>query len=166
MRLLRRRADARVQEATALHAAGDFVRARELALEIVEDGDPSLEVLRGLAELEYLLGDYASAEPRLRQVVAMAGGAVAGGGAAEVALALVYLQTNRFAESAGLFAGAEVELPIWELMTSFGEVPPYRLDWSGAAEASLSFVQTTTWELPCVRIEVDGSEVEARVDTG
>ena len=31
---------------------------------------------------------------------------------------------------------------------------------------SLPFVQTTTWELPCVRIEVNGLEVEARIDTG
>lgn len=31
---------------------------------------------------------------------------------------------------------------------------------------ALPFVQTTTWELSCVRIEVDGREMEARIDTG
>jgi len=52
---------------------------------------------------------------------------------AEAALALVYLQTKRFAESHGLFAGIEpdIELPVWELMRSFGDEPPYRVDWRG-----------------------------------
>ena len=166
-RLRRRPRDSRVAEATALHAAGEFVRARELAAELVAEGEASLEVLRGLAELEYLLGDYGAAEPLLRRVVERAGRDVAARVDAEVALALVYLQTNRYAEAAGLFAGLDgIVLPIWELMKSFGDEEPYRTDWGGAAEVALPFVQTATWELPCVRIAVDGIEVEARIDTG
>jgi hypothetical protein len=169
LRLLRRRPrDPRVEEATAAHAAGDFVRARNVAAEIVADGDASLEAVRGLAELEYLLGRYDAAEPLLRRVVEAAGRNVDLRVDAEVALALVILQTNRFSEAGSLFAGLGqgIELPLWELMKSFGNERPYRIDSGGETEAVLPFLQTTTWELPCVRIEVDGLEVEARIDTG
>jgi hypothetical protein len=161
VKLLRRRVDPRVEEATAAHAAGDFVRARELAADIVADGNPSLEALRGLAELEYLLGDYEGAEPLLRRVVEDAGRNVELRVDAEVALALVYLQTNRFAAARSLFAGLgdAVDLPLWKLMKSFGEEQPYWIEWGGETELALSFTQTTTWELPCVRIEVNGLEV-------
>ena len=166
-RLRRRSRDPRFEEATAAYAAGDLVRARELAREVVADGDPSLEALRGLAEVEYLLGGYEAAEPLLRRVVEGAGRRVDLRVDAEVALALVYLQTNRYAETGGLFAGIEaIDLPIWELMKSFGDEQPYRLDWRGASDVALPFVQTTTWELPCVRLEVNGLEVDARIDTG
>lgn len=94
MRLLRRKADPRIEAATAAHAAGNFVYPRELAVEVVADGHPSLEALRGLAELEYLLGDYDAAETLLRRVVEDAGRHTAVRVDAEVALVLVYLQTN------------------------------------------------------------------------
>ena len=45
MRFPCRRVEPRVARDTAAHAAGDFVTARELAREIVSDGDPSLEVI-------------------------------------------------------------------------------------------------------------------------
>jgi Aspartyl protease/Tetratricopeptide repeat len=168
VRLLRRKADPRIEAATAAYAAGDFLRARELAVEVVADGDHSLEALRGLAELEYLLGDYDAAERLLRRVVEDAGRKTAVRVDAEVALALVYLQTNRFAETHTLFAGLDgaIDLPLWELMKSFGDERPYRIDWAGEAAVALPFLQSTTWELPRVRIEVDGLEVDMRIDTG
>jgi tetratricopeptide (TPR) repeat protein len=129
-RFLRPKVDPRVEAATAAHAAGDFAGARELAREVVGDGDPSLEALQGLAELEYLLGEYGAAEPLLRRVVEEAGRNVRVRVDAEVALALVYLQTNRYSEARGLFAGLDgVDLPLWELMKSFGDEQPYRIDW-------------------------------------
>jgi gag-polyprotein putative aspartyl protease len=168
MRLLRRRVEPRVEEATAAYAAGDFVRARDLAAGIMADGNPSLDAVRGLAEVEYLLGDYDAAEPLLRHVVAEVGRNVELRVDAEVALALAYLQTNRFAAAGELFAGLgdAIQLPLWELMKSFGEEPPYRIDWRGEPELTLPFTQSTTWELPCVRIRVNGLEVDARIDTG
>ena len=168
MRRFRRRVDSRVEEAKTAHAAGDFARARELAAEVVAEGDPSLEVVRGLAELEYLLGNYEAAEPLLRRVVEDAGRNVDLRVDAEAALALVYLQTNRFEAAGTLFAGLgdAIDLPLWELMKSFGNEEPYRMEWGGETEVELAFTQTTTWELPCVRIAVDGLEVDARIDTG
>ncbi len=57
MRLFRRGADPRIEEAKAAHAVGDFARARDLALAVVAEGDPPLEAVHGLGELEYLLGN-------------------------------------------------------------------------------------------------------------
>jgi hypothetical protein len=101
----------------------------------------------------------------LYQVVARAGKDVEARADAEAALALVYLQTNRYAEARSLFAGIEdaVTLPIWDLMRSYGDDPPYRVE---GAEAAVPFLQETEWELPRVAIEIDGTPFEARIDTG
>jgi gag-polyprotein putative aspartyl protease len=166
-RLRRPTADPRLAAARAAHAAGDFVEARRLAVPLVEHG-ATLEAMRGLAELEYLLGDSGAAEDLLRRVVEESGRDVDARVDAEVALALVYFQTNRYAEANGLFAGLEdaVVLPIWELMRSFGDEPPYRIDSLGDGAVTLPFMQTSDWELPCVAIEIDGRQVDARIDTG
>ena len=166
-RLRRPTADPRLAAARAAHAAGDFVEARRLAAPLVEHG-ATLEAVRGLAELEYLLGDYGAAEDLLRRVVEESGRDVEARVDAEVALALVYFQTNRYAETHKLFAGIEdaVVLPIWELMRSFGDEPPYRIDSGGNGVVTLPFTQTTAWELPSVAIEIEGRKVDARLDTG
>jgi gag-polyprotein putative aspartyl protease len=152
LRILRRKVEPRAEEAAAAHAAGDA----------------SLEAVRGLGELEYLLGDYEAAELLLRRVVDDAGRNVDLRVDAEVALALVYLQTNRFAAADELFTGlrAEIDLPLWELMKSFGDEQPYRIEWGGEPEVIAPFTQATTWELPRVEVAVNGWAVEARIDTG
>jgi hypothetical protein len=152
LRILRRKVDPRAEEAAAAHAAGDA----------------SLEAVRGLGELEYLLGDYEAAELLLRRVVDDAGRKVDLRVDAEVALALVCLQTNRFAAADKLFTGlrAEIDLPLWELMKSFGDEQPYRIEWGGEPEVIAPFTQATTWELPRVEVAVNGWAVEARIDTG
>jgi hypothetical protein len=165
---LRRREDERVTAARAAHAAGRFAEARRILAPVVDEGDASLEVVRGLAELEYLLGDYVTAEMLLHRVVARAGKDVEARADAEAALALVYLQTNRYAETHGLFAGIEdaVTLPIWDLMRSFGDTPPYRVEWREGDAAVAPFLQEADWELPRVAVEIDGRPFEAKIDTG
>jgi Aspartyl protease len=165
---LRRREDERVTAARAAHAAGRFAEARRIVAPVVAEGDASVEVVRGMAELEYLLGDYVTAEMLLHQVVARAGKDVEMRADAEGALALVYLQTNRYAETRSLFAGIEdaVTLPIWDLMRSFGDTPPYRVEWPGVDVVAAPFLQGTDWELPRVAIEIDGRPFEAKIDTG
>ena len=166
---LSRREDERVTAARAAHAAGRFAEARRILAPVVDEGDASLEVVRGMAELEYLLGDYVTAEMLLSQVVARAGKDIQARADAEAALALVYLQTNRYAETQGLFAGIEdaVTLPIWDLMRSFGHNPPYRIDWPAGREAvETPFVQEGDWELPRVAVEINGRPFEAKIDTG
>ena len=166
---LRGREDERVAAARSAHRSGRFAEARRILAPVVDEGDASLEVVRGLAELEYLLGDYVTAEMLLAQVVARAGKDIETRADAEAALALVYLQTNRYAETQGLFAGIEdaVTLPIWDLMRSFGDRAPYVLDWpEGTAAVTAPFLQETDWELPRVAVEINGSPFEARIDTG
>jgi hypothetical protein len=165
---LRRREDERVAAARAAHAAGRFAEARRILVPVMDEGDASLAVLRGMAELEYLLGDYVTAEMLLHQVVAHAGKDVEARADAEAALALVYLQTNRYAETHGLFAGIEdaVTLPIWDLMRSFGDAPPYRVEWPEGGAAVAPFVQEAEWELPRVPVEIEGRRFEAKIDTG
>jgi hypothetical protein len=165
---LRRPEDERVTAARAAHAAGRFAEARRIVAPVVEEGDASVDVVRGMAELEYLLGDYVTAEMLLHQVVARAGKDVETRADAEGALALVYLQTNRYAETHGLFAGIEdaITLPIWDLMRSFGETRPYGVQWPGAGEVEAPFLQETGWELPRVAVEIAGRPFEAKIDTG
>ena len=165
---LRGREDERVAAARSAHAAGRFAEARRIIAPVVDEGDASLEVVRGMAELEYLLGDYVAAEMLLTQVVARAGKDIEARADAEAALALVYLQTNRYAETKGLFAGIEdmVTLPIWNLMRSFG-TEPYGVEWPVGVDAvEAPFVQEADWELPRVAVEVNGRPFEAKIDTG
>jgi hypothetical protein len=51
-------------------------------------------------------------------------------------------------------------------MKSFGDEQPYGLEWGGESQLTLPFIQATTWELPCVRLGLNGLEVDARIDTG
>jgi gag-polyprotein putative aspartyl protease len=113
-------------------------------------------------------GTYEAAEPLLRRVAEKAGRNVETRVDAEVALALVYLQTNRFGAARGFFRGLEgaVNLPVLELMKSFGDELPYRIEWDGEPQLIVPFTQTTTWQLPCLTVEVNSRETEARIDTG
>jgi len=165
---LLRRADPEHEAAREAHAAGDFVEARRRLRSVVGNGGGAAEAVRGLAELEYLLGDYVAAEALLRRVVEDMGRNRKARADAEVALALVYLQTNRYTAARGLFAGYEdaIDLPLWELMRSWGDKPPYRIEWSGASNVAIPFTRETDWQLPSVVIELDDQSVEARIDTG
>jgi Aspartyl protease len=109
-----------------------------------------------------------TAEMLLHQVVARAGKDVEARADAEGALALVYLQTNRYAEAHALFAGIEdaITLPIWDLMRSFGDTPPYRVEWPGVEVVEAPFLQEADWYLPRVAVEIDGRPFEAKIDTG
>ena len=161
-------ADPCLEAAKAAHAAGDFAEARRRLAPLVGGGGTTVEAMRGLAELEYLLGNYVAAEALLCRVVEGSGRNREARVDAEVALALVYLQTNRYAEAEGLFSsdGNAIDLPIWELMRSWGNEPPYGIDWHGGPEVSVPFTQGTDWELPSIAIELDGRPVETRIDTG
>ena len=167
--LRRATADPELEATREAHAAGDFVQARRRLRSVVGNGGgATVKSVRGLAELEYLLGNYVEAEALLRRVVEEAGKNRSARVDAEVALALVYLQTNRYTAARGLFAGYEdaIDLPLWELMRSWGDRPPYRIDWRGASKVAVPFTRETDWLLPAVAIELDGLSVEARIDTG
>jgi len=122
-----------------------------------------------MAELEYLLGDYDAAEALLDRIVQASRKRAKARLDAEAALALVYYRTNRYDKAHGLFAGHEddVHMPIWKLMTAFGDEPPYAVEWpAGEDSAIIPFTQTTPWELPIVPLEIDGVALDAWIDTG
>jgi hypothetical protein len=167
--IVRRHVRRALADARAAHAGGDFVAARRLAQPVVMGRGAPLEAVRGMAELEYLLGDYDAAEALLDRVVKASRKRSKASIDAEAGLALVYYRTNRYDKAHGLFEGSEndVEMPIWRLMTAFGGEPPYAIEWPpGEPMASVPFEQTTPWELPLVSIEVDGVALDAWIDTG
>ncbi|MCP3997220.1 MAG: hypothetical protein GY722_19505 [bacterium] len=159
--------DRLMEDARVLHAAGDFEQARRTLAPVLANDDAPLEAVRGMAELEYLLGDYSAAEELLYQVVERAGAGVEVRADAEAALTLTHYQTGEYDKADGLFAGLEdaIELPLWELMTQV-EGPPYQTDWSGLARIELPFLQTTEYDLPRVMVSANGRDLEATIDTG
>ena len=167
--IARRHVRRALDEARAAHAAGDFAAARRLVQPVVAAGGGPLEAVRGMAELEYLLGDYDAAEALLDRIVQASRKRAKARLDAEAALALVYYRTDRYDKAHGLFAGHEddVEMPIWRLMTAFGGEPPYAVEWpAGEGPATMPFKQTTPWELPIVPLEIDGVALDAWIDTG
>ena len=129
--IVRRHVRRALAEARAAHAAGDFAAARRIIQPVVAARGAPLEAVRGMAELEYLLGDYDAAEALLDRIVKASRKRSEARLDAEAALALVYYRTNRYDKAHGLFAGSEddVEMPIWKLMTAFGGDPPYAIEW-------------------------------------
>jgi len=167
--IVRRHVRRALADGRAAHAAGDFAAARRLVQPVVTGRGAPREAVRGLAELEYLLGDYDAAEALLDGIVQTSRKGSSARLDAEAALALVYYRTNRYDEAHGLFAGSEndVEMPIWRLMTAFGADSPYAIEWpAGEPTATVPFKQTTPWELPMVPLEVDGVALDAWIDTG
>ena len=87
---------------------------------------------------------------------------------AEVALALVYLQTNRYTAARGLFGGYEdaIDLPLWDLMRSWATSRLTASTGTARRKSLVPFTRETDWQLPSVVLELDGQSVEARIDTG
>jgi hypothetical protein len=165
--ILRRHVRQAVAQARAAHAAGDFGAARRMIEPVVVARGAPLEAVRGMAELEYLLGDYDAAEALLDRVVTATRAGSARRLDAEAVLALVHYRTGRYDKAHGLFAGGAVEMPVWSLMTAFGNEPPYAIEWpAGEPHTTVPLMQTAPWELPIVSLEVDGVALDAWIDTG
>ena len=165
--ILRRPVRHAVAHARAAHAAGDFAAARRSIEPVVVARGAPLEAVRGMAELEYLLGDYDAAEALLDRIVNATRASSARRLDAEAALALVHYRTGRYDKARGLFAGGAVDMPVWSLMTAFGNDPPYAIEWpDGEPQATVPLTQTAPWELPIVSLEVDGVALDAWIDTG
>jgi thioredoxin-like negative regulator of GroEL len=106
--ILRRPVRHAVAHARAAHAAGDFAAARRSIEPVVVARGAPLEAVRGMAELEYLLGDYDAAEALLDRIVNATRASSARRLDAEAALALVHYRTGRYDKARGLFAGGAV----------------------------------------------------------
>jgi hypothetical protein len=153
--------------ADLLYESGDFGKAREILAPLARAPDPPVPILFRSAELKYLAGEYEGVEEILKRVIAKSARDGKARLKAQLYLVYLYYQTLEFQRSAGLFkdAGGRIELPLLDLMRSFGERKPYGLEWAdGARETALPFARKDP--LPLVSVELEGRELLCFIDTG
>ncbi len=154
--------DARHSYAQLSHEAGDFEDALLLLEPLLAEAEPAVDVLMLAARTEYLLARYDLAEALLHRVLKREPDNTA----AAAKLVFIYYQTNRYSQCETL-PGKALEgmcLPHLDLMKSFGSDAPYRISWLAGDETSVPFVVTDP--LPLIKVEVQGREVTALIDTG
>ncbi len=163
--------------AHTLFDAGDFNRAAELLTSLVNAPDASAEAMLLLAQIEYLAGHYDRAETLARTCIERANGDVLKRLEPEIYLTFIYYQTNQYAKSLELFngmdevfekMGADLEsiLSLWGMMKAFGQEQPYQIAWNGRQEDVIPFLQAEAHKLPTITVEINGTPVQAYIDTG
>ncbi len=155
-------AAARYHYAELAYEAGHFGDALDLLESLLAADEPDVEVLLLGARIEYLLGRYDRAEKLLHRVLEREPDNTA----AAAKLVFIYYQTNRYSlcETLPDEALEGIRLPHLDLMKSFGGDAPYRVSWLAGDETRVPFVVTDP--LPVIKVEVQGREVTALVDTG
>ena len=144
--------------------AGEFWKARDVVLPLVEADDVSTEALSLAAKLEYLTGNYDRAEPLYNRVIEANEGNVGGQVMAMLGLAFTHYQTGDFKKAGEIAFPEGVQLPNVDLMKSF-EDQPYRLEWVNEDRVSkIPFIVTDP--LPVFAVEVNGVPVYVIFDTG
>jgi len=111
------------------YQAGHFDTAKETLQPSLDAGEASDDAKLLMGELEYLTGNYATAEEILLDLKENASDMMAQI-MAQIKLLFVYYQTNEYAKTQDLFPGMEgqIELPTWDLMKDFGDEIPYQVD--------------------------------------
>jgi hypothetical protein len=146
------------RHAELLYEAGEFARAREAIARILADGEPSIEAQRLGAELAYLSGRYDEAEELLGRILARE----PDDRRALRKLVLVCFQTGRYEKCPEL--PEDQGMPHADLMRSFGEDTPYRIEWGAKDETVVPFLLTDP--LPVLTVTIEGREVTTLLDTG
>jgi len=155
-------AAARYHYAELSYEAGHFGDALDLLESLLAADEPDVDVLLLGARIEYLFARYDRAEALLHRVLEREPDNTA----AAVKLVFIYYQTNRYSLCETLPGEAleGIRLPHLDLMKSFGDDAPYRVSWLAGDETRVPFVVTDP--LPVIKVEVQGREVTALVDTG
>jgi hypothetical protein len=147
-----------------LYQSGDFWQARDVIEPLVEDHEPSVDVLSIAAELEYLLANYKRAENLYKQLIELKKEDATGQVMAKVGLVLTYYQTNQYRKAKEIEFLPGVKLPNWELMKSFEE-SPYQKEWHNEEKVSVvPFLMTDP--LPILTVELNEVPVHVIFDTG
>ena len=147
-----------------LFQAGEFWKAREAVLPLVEADDVSTEALAFAAKLEYLTGNYDRAEPLYNRVIEANEGNPGGQVMAMVGLAFTHYQTGDFKKAGEIAFPEGVQLPNVDLMKSF-EDQSYQLEWANEERMStVPFLLTDP--LPVFTVEINGVPIHVIFDTG
>ena len=156
-----------ISQLAALHyQAGHFEESRDYLRELKSLGTINVSNELMLAEVNYMLGNYATAEELLNEIISENTDNMQIKVAAEVKLLFVYYQTNQFTKANDVLVGLEgvINFPTWDLMKSYGETVPNRIDWNGLTSTTVPFVEFET--LPVIPLVVNGKEINAIIDTG
>ncbi len=154
-------AEARHSYAQLAYEAGGFESALLLLEPLLVDEEVAVDVLILAARIEYLRGRYDRAEELLRRVLDREPDNTA----ALAKLVFVYYQTNQYDRCRTLPADAveSLKIPHLDLMLDFDD-EPYRAVWRDGETTVVPFLVTDP--LPVIKVEVNGREVTALIDTG
>jgi CheY-like chemotaxis protein len=136
-------AETRLQLANLLYQAGSFPEAKETLLPLLDAPEPAPQAMRLMAELDYLAGDYASAERMLNRVIESAPDDFPAQLEARTRLMHVYYQTNQYAGAADLFPDQAYQPSLAVAMQAFQGQTPYQITWhSEEHRTAVPFVVT------------------------
>jgi hypothetical protein len=159
--------------AAGLYLLGDVWRARDLITPLASAPSADPADLALAARLAYLAGDYGRAEPLFDRLGKAAGGDSAKRTEALEGLAMVYYQTNRFDQAAGLTLTGEGEdtRGAGNLVTFMKRFPgkPYGIEWASpdhVAHVPMINDIEAPGALPTMTIEINGHPVNFILDTG
>ena len=154
----------RVAHARLLYQAGEFWRARDLLRPLAAGASAPLEAVELAARLEFLTGDYPTADRLFDRAIAASDGAPAKRIGALVGKFLSLYQRNRFQDIAALPFPTGVQVPNVTLARQFDQAP-YQIEWpAGPRRIEVPFKATDP--LPHLGIEVNGVSLNVLFDTG
>jgi hypothetical protein len=158
--------ESRIQYGSLLYQAGNFPQAKETLSPILDLPEPSAGILMLVADLEYLHANYAAQEKILKRVLEMDPDDQQLKVQIQIKLLFGYYHSNQFSKSHDLLKGMEghIQLPIWDMMKSFEDAPPFKVDWRGKSEEIIPFLITDP--LPLISVEMQGKQIYALIDTG
>lgn len=157
-------AEVRLTYARLLFESGDFWRARDAVLPLVEFSNPSTEAMEMAAKLQYLTAHYDEAVSLYNRVIEAKKGDVNNQVMANVNKLLAYYQQNRFDKIKEIEFPGGVQLPNAKLAAEFDQ-NPYQLEWNNDERISIVPFHMTD-PLPVITLEVNGVPVQMIFDTG
>jgi len=148
--------------APLLYQYGNFAEARQVLLPLAQETHASTPMLSLMADLEYLLGNYAGAETLATRVLAEDPSNIS----AIHRLVLTWYQTNQFQRVSQIPKEMEEQicLPIYAQMKDFTALRPYQMEWKGEKKTVIPFTQVDP--LPVIEIVLEGHRMSVIIDTG
>ena len=151
-------ADGRHSYAQLAYEAGSFESALLLLEPLLADDETAIDVLMLAARIEYLGGRYDRAEELLQRILTRE----PDNASALAKLIFIYYQTNQY-ERCRTLPIENLRIPHLDLMLAFDD-EPYRAVWHDGETTVVPFLVTDP--LPVIKVEVNGREVTALIDTG